>query len=97
MLTRESFDTLQSRIAEILKRHGVASAAVFGSFARGTATPDSDLDLLVEFSGLASLLDMAALKLDLEDALGRPVDVVTPGGLLPGIRDEVMRERVVVL
>ncbi|HLZ23147.1 MAG TPA: nucleotidyltransferase family protein [Ktedonobacterales bacterium] len=97
MLTHESIDTIHSRIAPILKRHGVAHAAVFGSFARGTATSDSDLDVLVEFAKPASLLDMAALKLELEDALGRPVDVVTPGGLIPGIRDEVMREQVVVL
>ncbi|MGH2515026.1 MAG: nucleotidyltransferase family protein [Ktedonobacterales bacterium] len=97
MLQQESIDALRNRISATLRRHGIASAAIFGSFARGTATPDSDLDLLVEFDRAASLLDMVALKLDLEDALGRSVDVVTPSGLLPGIRDEVLRERVNVL
>lgn len=97
MSTATEMSALQSTISKILRKHGVAHAFIFGSFARGTATLESDLDLLVEFSGPSSLFDMAALKLDLEEALGRSVDVVTPGGLFPGIRGEVMRERMEIL
>jgi predicted nucleotidyltransferase len=88
---------VEQMVIAILRRHGVAHAGVFGSFARGEQRPDSDLDLLVEFEGRSSLLDMAGLKLDLQDLLGRQVDVVTPDGLSPYIQDNVMRDLVVIL
>lgn len=97
MLTQILPADVQREIIAILRRRGVAHAGIFGSFARGEQRPDSDLDLLVEFEGRSSLLDMAGLKLDLQDLLGRGVDVVTPDGLSPYIRDNVMRDLVVIL
>lgn len=56
---------------------GVKRAAIFGSFARGDATEESDIDLLIEFKGKEkSLLDLAALKIKLEESLGRNVDLL---------------------
>lgn len=97
MLTQILPADVQREIIAILRRRGVALAGVFGSFARGEQRPDSDLDLLVEFEGRSSLLDMAGLKLDLQDLLGRRVDIVTPDGLSPYIRDNAMRDLVVIL
>lgn len=97
MLTQILPLDIQREIVAILRRRGVVHAGVFGSFARGEQRPDSDLDLLVEFGGPSSLLDMAGLKLDLQDLLGRRVDVATPDGLSPYIRDNVMRDLVVIL
>ena len=89
--------TAAQKLVPILKRHGVARASLFGSFARGDEDENSDLDLLVEFESGRSLLDLVAVKLDLEDALGRAVDVVTRNALDPVIRECVLRERVPIL
>jgi uncharacterized protein len=65
---------------------------VFGSVARGEAGEGSDIDLLVEFESGQSLLDHAALMLDLEDLLGRKVDIVTEKGLYWLLRRRILKE-----
>ena len=90
-------EELKTKITHTLKRHDVARAAIFGSFARGDAEESSDLDLLIEFGGEKSLLDLVGLKLDLEDSLGRSVDVLTYNALHPAIRDRILSEQVRVL
>lgn len=65
---------------------------VFGSFARGEQQRTSDIDLLVELPEGSSLLDLVSLKIDLEDALKRKVDVLTDGGISPYLRDRILRE-----
>jgi len=80
-------------VAEILRiahAHGAVAVSVFGSRARGTATPESDLDLLVQLERGRSLLDLVAIKQDLEDLLKCKVDVVTTGALSPYLRDQVL-------
>lgn len=67
---------------------------IFGSVARGTATPESDIDLLVDLEQGRSLLDLGGLLMDLQQALGRPVDVVTVQGLRSRIRERVLDEAV---
>lgn len=66
--------------------------SVFGSAARNELTPDSDVDLLVEYEPDAriGLFDMGGHLMDLQDIVGRKVDLVTPKGLCPYIRDEVL-------
>jgi hypothetical protein len=63
---------------------------------RGEATADSDLDLLVDPLPGTTLLDLGAIQIELEEALGIPVDVLTPGDLPRKFRDEVLREAVPV-
>lgn len=67
---------------------------VFGSHARGEAGPESDLDLLISLGPERSLFDLVALKLDVEDLLQCPVDVVTDRALSPYIRDRVLAEAI---
>lgn len=81
-------------ITEIAARYGARSVRVFGSLARGQAGPDSDVDLLVRMDRGRSLLDQAALLVELSDLLGRDVDVLTEEGLREGIRERVLREAV---
>jgi uncharacterized protein len=77
-------------------RYGVTRLRLFGSAVRGHDGPDSDLDLLVEFAGATTLLDLVGMQQDLEKELGREIDLVTPGALSPYIRDRVLREARVI-
>lgn len=90
-------EKIGNEIIPVLKRHNVVRAAIFGSFARGEMKEDSDLDILVEFKGEKSLLDLVALKMELEEVLGREVDVLTYNSLHPFIREIVSKEQVVIL
>lgn len=74
--------------------HGARNVRVFGSTARGEASADSDVDILVALDAERSLLDHVALKQDLEALLGCPVDVVVEGGLSPYLEERILAEAV---
>jgi len=82
----------KQEIAQIASRHGACQVRVFGSVARGEERADSDIDLLVEAGPETSPWFPAGLILDLEALLGRKVDVVTEAGLLPELRESVLRD-----
>jgi len=84
----------RTSIRKIARRHGAANVRIFGSFARSTAVEGSDVDILVSLDEGRSLLDLVSLKQELEDALGRPVDVVTERSLSPYLRSQVLSEAV---
>jgi predicted nucleotidyltransferase len=90
-------EEIKRRALPVLKQHDVVHAAIFGSFSRGESREDSDLDVLVELPSTKSLLDLVALKLDLEDALGKEVDVLTYRALHPRIREKALKEQVAIL
>ena len=90
----ESLHEKRDQILEIAARHGARNVRVFGSTARGEAGPDSDVDLLVEAGPPHSPWFPAGLILDLEELLGRKVDVVTESALHWYIRDRVLEEAV---
>ena len=79
-------------ILQLATRHGARRVRIFGSTIRGTATEGSDIDLLVAFEPDRSLLDLIGFKQDLQDLLGRPVDVVSEGGLSPYLKDRILQE-----
>ena len=88
-------DLLASKREEILRiaaSHGARNVRVFGSVARGEAGENSDVDLLVELEQGRSLLDQAGLMLDLEELLGRKVDVVTEHGIYWLLRRKILKE-----
>jgi hypothetical protein len=88
---------LKNKIIPILLRNDVKKAAVFGSFVRGEQKENSDIDLLIEFKGKKSLLDLAGLKIELEEALKRKVDVLTYNSLHPLLKDRILQEQKVIL
>ncbi len=73
-------------------RHGASNLRLIGSAARGEDRPDSDIDLLVNWEPTTSLLDHAGLMLELEEMLGRKVDIASDGWLKPRIRENVYRD-----
>ncbi|MEW6776736.1 MAG: nucleotidyltransferase family protein [Bdellovibrionota bacterium] len=88
---------LQEKREEILRiatRHGARNVRVFGSFVRGEEKPTSDVDFLVDVGPEHSAWFPVSFKEDLEKALGRRVDVLTPRSIHPHIRDRVLAEAV---
>jgi len=81
-------------IRRLAEKHRVRNVRVFGSSLHGEDAPDSDLDLLVDPTAETTLLDLAAIQIELEGLLGVPVDVLTPKALSPRFRDRVLSEAV---
>ena len=94
---REPIEEVKDKIVPVLRRYDVVHAAVFGSFIRGETKEGSDIDILVEFRGEKSLLDLVGLKIELEEVLGRDVDVLTYNSLHPFIKETILKEQVVIL
>jgi predicted nucleotidyltransferase len=92
----EILDRLRRSLPEFRLRYPVASVAVFGSRVRGTAGPESDLDLLVEWSGPASLLDYAGLRAELEERTGLRVELTNRRLLKPALAPAILCEAVTV-
>jgi hypothetical protein len=82
------------QVLEIAEGHGARNVRLFGSVARGEETESSDLDLLIEMDSGRGLLDVIAIKQDLEELLGCKVDVVTEAAISPYLRDKVLHEAV---
>jgi len=97
MATSEQIEPLREKIIDILRRNGVKRASFFGSIVRGEMTEESDVDLLVEFEGRRSLLDLAHLKNELEDAADRRVDLLTYKSLHPLLKERILAEQVPIL
>jgi len=92
MTQSDLLKTQREEILRIAARHGARNVRVFGSVARGEADETSDIDLLVDFEPGRSLLDQAALIEELEDFLGRKVDVVTEAAIFWPLRRKILRE-----
>lgn len=83
-------------LTEICQRHDIAFLGVFGSFARGEATPQSDVDLLVRFSERKSLLDLVRIERELSEALDRRVDLLTEASVSPYLQERIKAETAVL-
>ena len=81
-------------ILQIAKKYGASNIKVFGSFAKGEITPDSDIDFLMDIEKGHSLFHRIQLMQELEDLLGRKVDIAKPENLHECIREQVLREAI---
>lgn len=84
----------RAAIRRIAETHGATRVRVFGSVARGEGRAESDLDLLVDLAPGRDLLDLVAIKQDIEELLGREVDVVTEAAVSPYMREAILRDAI---
>jgi hypothetical protein len=82
----------REELLRVARAHGATSVRVFGSWARGTAREESDVDFLVELDPGRTLLDLVALIREWTALLGRRVDVATPGSLHPMLKSRILAE-----
>ncbi|MBU0978301.1 MAG: nucleotidyltransferase domain-containing protein [Patescibacteria group bacterium] len=91
-----TIQNINAKVIPVLKSHGVLKASLFGSVARGEANKKSDVDFLVDLDDDKSLLDLVDLKLDLEEKLGRKVDIVEYAAIKPMLRNTIISEQKVI-
>ena len=84
----------REEIKQLAALRGASRVRVFGSRARGEARPDSDVDILVDLDKGRSALALGGLLMDLQDLLGKRVEVVTPKALHPKIRENILKQAV---
>nr|QNO51641.1 hypothetical protein JFJFMGFI_00040 [Methanosarcinales archaeon ANME-1 ERB6] len=89
-------EKLFKKIVSILARYRVKKIAIFGSYARGEAKPESDVDILVEFSERKSLLDLVGIEQELSEALGVKADLLTEKSISPYLIDRIKSEMEVI-
>ena len=90
-------DSIREKSLLELKKAGVLKSSIFGSFARGEAGPESDVDILVELPDDKNMFDLIKLEKNLESVLGKKVDVVTYRSLHHLLRDQILREQIPIL
>jgi len=84
------FDT--TKVVEICRKNDASMIGVFGSMAKGEATEQSDIDLLLKFSKRKSLLSLVKLERELSASIGRKVDLLTEASISPYLRDRIKKE-----
>ena len=99
-----TLDEIKKRILPVIEKYGIPAMYLFGSYARGEATEESDLDFLVDTTGtsLTSLLALGALYCDLEEVFQKSIDLITVRSVMQNVetesersfRDTIIRERV---
>jgi predicted nucleotidyltransferase len=97
MRKKSELENIKKRILPILKEHGVTKAGLFGSCVRGEMKKGSDVDILVKMPDNISLLGFVGVKLELEEALGRKVDLVEYDTIKPLLKDSILNEQVEIL
>lgn len=85
-------DLQQNKFTTLYETEGVNYLGLFGSFARGEETPESDVDLLVDFNETKSLFDLARLKISLQENLGKKVDISLRGSLKKSLEPYILQD-----
>lgn len=91
-ILKKNFDLLSDSLVAVKKRYPVKKVGIFGSVAKGTATRQSDIDILVEFSKPVGMFKFVELEMELSKILKRQVDLVSKGALKPILKDNILKE-----
>lgn len=98
MKRKTDINKIKNKIRKILKKNNVTRAGIFGSYARGEAKKKSDIDILVKINDKnMSLLGFIHLKHEIEDALGRKIDLVEYAAIKPLIKDRILAEEIRII
>ncbi|NVM37876.1 MAG: nucleotidyltransferase family protein [Candidatus Lokiarchaeota archaeon] len=89
-------EAIRDKIITILKKHGAKKISIFGSYVRGEATPESDLDIIVEFEQPMGLIKFVGIEFELSDSLGIKVDLLTEKSISPYLIDIIRKEATVI-
>ena len=87
-----TIEEISEKARPVFEKYGVTRARIFGSFARGDARPDSDVDFLVSYGKTLSLWDYIGLRQDMEEKLGRKVDMVAEDRVIPYFKNSIYRD-----
>ena len=88
---------IKQKVVKVLKEHGVKRAGIFGSYARGEQKKNSDVDILIEPTKEMSLLDYSGLKIDLEEELGKKVDLISYKYIHPYLKKRILETEVKII
>jgi len=94
---KTNIEEIKRKILPILQHYGIKRAGLFGSCVKAEMREDSDIDILVEIESDISLLDFVGIKLEIEEALGRKIDLVEYCAIKPLLREKILNEQVVIL
>lgn len=94
---KANLEQIKRKVIPVLKQAGVTHSSVFGSYVRGEAREDSDIDVLVEFPRGKSLFDFIDLQMKLEHALGRKVDLGEYSTIKPRLKEYILKEAVQII
>jgi len=94
---KTNIDKIKKKVIPILKAAGVKHSALFGSYVRGEESKNSDIDILIEAPKKMSLFDLAGLKIELEDALNKEVDVITYNSINPLLKEYILKDQLRII
>jgi len=93
----KEIENIKSKIVKILKKNNVKKAGIFGSYSRGEQKKNSDVDILIEPTDKMSLLDISGIKIELEESLGKKVDVVSYKYIHPYLKKRILKSEVKII
>ena len=94
---KKEITEIKRKTVPILRKNGVVKAGIFGSYAKGKARKGSDVDILVDIKDDISLIGFIGIKLELEKALGKKVDLVEYNTIKPVLREKILKDQVKIL
>lgn len=95
-MKKEKIAKIKKPIIEVLKKYGVKKAGIFGSWARGEEKIESDIDILIQPTKNMGI-EFVGIKLELEDKLGRKVDLVSYKGINPHLKKYILKDEVKII
>ena len=91
-----TIQNIKKKIVPVLKRQGITKVALFGSVVRGEAKKKSDIDILIKYKAQKSLLDIVRLQFELEEKLGKKVDLLTYDSIHPLLKNIILKEQKII-
>ena len=91
-----SLDEIKSKVSNTARQYGVKKVYLFGSYARGMANPESDIDICIEKGNIQTLFDLSGFCQDLEESFGSKVDVVTTVALSGEFKKQIEKDMVLI-